>query len=98
MSDDEHDCQNEECHGKATLSNELVALVLERLDGRSIQDAVDVIGQVSAILQATVFAKMKEGGVEATVIEAWRTWRNGLVLEAEEDILRQKKGGADGQG
>lgn len=98
MSDEEHDCNDEGCSHKSKLANELVALVLERMDGRTVQDAVDVIGQVSAILQATVYAKMKEEGVELSVIDAWRKWRDEMVLDAEEDMVRRNsKGGADGQ-
>lgn len=98
MSDKEHDC-GDGCEHQSKLADELVDHVLGRLDGFTIQDALGVIGQVTAQLQATVYVKMKEFSVEAAAIDEWRVWRDGLVLEMEESMLRQnKKGGADGQG
>jgi len=94
--DDEHNCDGQGCeHSK--FAWELAGLILERMDGRPIPEAIDVIGQVSAILQATVYAKMKESNVELTMLDSWREWRDGLVLDMEEDMTR-KKGSADGPG
>lgn len=97
MEHDDHDCGDTGCKEKSKLAGELVCLVIERLDGSRLQDAVDVIGQVSAMLQATVYAKMKQSGVELSLLDGWREWRDNLVLDIEEDMAR-KKGSADGPG
>ena len=91
MPDETHECNSDGCEHKAKLAWEMAAMVMERLDGRKVEDALDLLGQVSAILQATAYANMKGNSIETSVVDSWREWRDSLVMEMEEDMVRQKK-------
>jgi hypothetical protein len=88
-----HDCGDDNCSGKSELAHEIIDSVLSRLDGQKIQDALDVLGHVSAMLEAMAVSKMKQANIELEVIDGWKSWRNDIMMEMEEDVARRRTNG-----
>ena len=88
---DEHEC-NDDCDAKSHEANTLVNHVLETMHGKKIQDALDIMGHVSAALQAVCIKKMKAASIESEVVDSWQKWREDLVIAMEEEMGRIKPG------